>query len=366
MNNKKFITPYGLFSTIVVTTVGIGIFSYPREVATIVGNDAWIVTLVSGAIAYGLAYVIYKVIRINDFNRFYNMMENNFGKIFGAIFSMIFVAYSVFSMSIGMRSFVEVIKMYLLERTPTEFLIIVTIFTGSYLVRGEIDNLVKFNEITLGIMFIPIILVLLLTLNNLDFTNILPVLDNDPINYVKGLNAAIYSFTGFELIYLFLPFAKDKMKINTSILKGISFVTFFYIVIVVFCISVFSKEQTKILLWPTITMIKSINIPGAFIERWEGIVMAMWVIFYFTTFVNYYYFSADIVKDVFKLKDIKLSILIVTPFIYIVAMYPENVVDLYNINKTVIPIFTLYVLVILPLMLFLTNKFRRRQEKEVG
>lgn len=366
MNNKNFITSYGLFSTIVVTIVGIGIFSYPRELAIIVGNDGWIVTLVTGVIAYGLAYVIYKVVKINNFNRFYNMMENNFGKIFGAIFSIIFAAYSIFSIGIGMRSFVEVIKLYLLEKTPTEFLIIVTIFTGSYLVRGEIDNLVKFNEIALGIMFIPIILVLVLTLNNLDFTNILPALDNKPINYIKGLTTAIYSFTGFELMYLFLPFAENKMTTNKSILKGISFVTLFYIIIVVFCIAVFSKEQTKILLWPAITMIKSINIPGAFIERWEGIVMAMWVLFYFTTFVNYYYFSADVIKDIFRLKDIKLSILIVIPFIYLIAMYPENIADLNNISRIGIPIFTSYILVILPLMLFLMNKFRKSKEKEVG
>ena len=31
MKDKEFITPYGLFTTIVVTIVGVGIFSYPRE-----------------------------------------------------------------------------------------------------------------------------------------------------------------------------------------------------------------------------------------------------------------------------------------------------------------------------------------------
>ncbi len=363
MNNRNFITQYGLFSTIVVTVIGIGIFSYPRELAATVGNDGWIVTLVGGAIAYGLAYFTYKIVKINNFNRFHNLMENNFGKILGGIFSIIFVAYSTFSMSIGMRSFVEVIKMYLLEKTPTEFLIIVTILTGSYLIRGEIDNLVKFNEITFGIMFLPIILVLILTLNNLDFTNILPVLDNKPINYINGLNTAIYSFTGFELMYLFLPYVKSKKEVNKCILKSISFLTVFYVIIVVFCIAIFSKAQTETLIWPTITMVKSINIPGAFIERWEGVVMSMWVIFYFTTFVNYYYFSADIIKDVFRLKDIKLSMLIIIPFIYVIAMYPENILELYDIGKAGTRIFTLYVLVILPLMLLLMNKLRGKQKR---
>ncbi|WP_243186807.1 GerAB/ArcD/ProY family transporter [Clostridium muellerianum] len=365
MNNKNFITSYGLFSTIVAAIVGIGVFSYPRELASTVGNDGWIVTLLVGVICYGLAYLIYKVVKINNFNRFYNLMENNFGKIFGAVLSIIFAAYTIFSMSIGMRSFVEVIKMYLLENTPTEFLIMITIITGSYLIRGEIDNLVKFNEITFAIMFLPILLILLLTLNHLDFTNIFPMFMNTPVDYLKGINTAVYTFTGFELMYLFLPFVKNKAGVNKCILKSIGFVTIFYAIIVVFCISIFSKEQTKTLLWPTITMIKSINIPGAFIERWEGIVMAMWVIFYFTTFINYYYFSADIIKDVFRLKDVKLSILIIVPFIYGIAMYPQNISELYYIGRIGTRIFALYVLIILPLLLLLVNKLRGRREREV-
>ncbi len=364
MNNKEFVTPYGLFSAILVTIVGIGIFSYPRELAVAVGNDGWIVTLVSGGLAYGVSYITYKAIKINNFNRFYTIMEDNFGRIFGAIFSIIFVFYNVFIISIGMRIFVEVIKMYLLEKTPTEFLLIVTILTGMYLIRGEVDNVVKFNEIALWIMFVPIVIVLLLTLNNADFTNMLPVFNNKPIDYIKGLTASTYSFIGFEIMYLLLPFMKNKRSIPKSIFKGIAVATLFYIMVLVFSIAVFSREQTKVLLWPTITMIKSINIPGTFIERWEGVVMAMWVIFYFTTFTNFYYLASDIIKDTFRLKDVKLSSALIIPFIYVIALYPQNIADLYYISKKGTPILWIYSLIILPLMLILANKLRK-QGKEV-
>ena len=95
-------------------------------------------------------------------------------------------------------------------------------------------------------------------------------------------------------------------------------------------LAVFSKAQSRILLWPTISMIRSLDIPGTFIERWEGIVMALWIFFYFTTFVNTYFFSSEIVKNVFKLKDIKLSSLLIMPIIYVVALYPENIAELYT------------------------------------
>jgi hypothetical protein len=46
MNDKEFVTPYGLFASIIVTVIGVGVFSLPREVTTNVGTDGWIVTLI--------------------------------------------------------------------------------------------------------------------------------------------------------------------------------------------------------------------------------------------------------------------------------------------------------------------------------
>lgn len=355
MNCKEFVTPFGLFSTIVVTIVGVGIFSYPRELSAIVGNEGWIVSILGGFVSYILIYIAYRSLKANNYDKLYSILRRKFGRIIGSILALLFIVYNVFSAAIGMRIFIEVIKMYLLERTPTEFLIIITILVGSYLLRGEVDTLVKFNEISFWIMFIPIIFVLLFTLNRTDFTNILPVFNNEPIQYIKAISTTIFSFGGIGIIYLLLPFMKDKKAINRASAKAISFVTTFYTIIVVFTLAVFSKEQTKVLLWPTITMIKSINIPGTFIERWEGVVMALWIIFYFTTFVNTYYLSADILKDMFVLNDVKLSSILIVPFVYLIALYPENIAELYDINSKIAPLLMLYALVVLPLILF----FRR-------
>lgn len=361
MKDKEFITPYGLFTTIVVTMVGVGIFSYPRELAENIGTDGWIVTIVSGIISYLLIYIACKAIKNNDYNKFYDIVENNFGKIIGSILALIFIFYSIFSISVGMRIFIEVIKMYLLEKTPTEFLLLITILVGSYLVRGEINALVKFNEICFWAMFVPIILILLCTLNRTDFTNIFPILNNSPYDYIKTIRSSMFTFGGIQIIYMLIPFMRNKKEIPKAALRSIAFVTIFYVVIVVFTLAVFTKSQTKILLWPTITMIKSISIPGAFIERWEGVVMALWVIFYFTTFVNGYYLCADVVKDIFKLGDIKLSSVLIVPFIYLIALYPQNIAELYDINSKVTPLLYLYSLVILPLILI----FRRPSRKKV-
>jgi Ger(x)C family germination protein len=107
-------------------------------------------------------------------------------------------------------------------------------------------------------------------------------------------------------------------------------------------------------------MINSINVEGAFIERWEGVVMALWVIFYFTTFSNIYYLSSDIVKDVFRLGDVKLSSALIAPIIYMIALYPQNIAQLYAISNKFIPPLFIYSLIILPIVLLLFGKAKKK------
>lgn len=361
MKDKSFINSYGLFSTIIVTVVGVGVFAFPSRLASEVGTDGWLITLASGAITYFLLYLIYKIEKINDYNNFYSILNNNFGDIMSKIFSIFFATYTIYSVAIGMRIFSEVIKMYLLNNTPTEFILIVMILTGVYLVRGDLKALIKFNEVCFWVMFIPVIFVLFFATRGGDFTNILPLMTHKPMNYIVALTNSTYSFAGFEMAYLIFPFASNKEKIPKVMKWSMIFITLFYTIVMILCLAFFTEKHLRTLLWPTITLIRAIVIPGAFIERWEGIIMAIWVIFYFTTFVNFYYFAADTLKHAFNLGDVKVSSLLAVPFIYLIALYPDNIVELYTFESKVTPIFSLIIFIVLPLMLLMLGRSRRRR-----
>ncbi|WP_242975491.1 GerAB/ArcD/ProY family transporter [Clostridium liquoris] len=359
LNNKDIVSSYGLFATLVVTIIGVNVFSYPNELANLVGGDGWLVILLSGIIAYILISFICKAEKNNGYSHIYEILENRFGKIIAILVGLELTWYSTFFISMGLRTFTEEIKMYLLEQTPTEFIFLVTILMGTYLVRGEIDNLIKFNEISFWLMFIPVILVLIFSIYHVDFTNILPAFNNPPNSYAKGIIASINRFMGFQILFLIIPFVKDKKSINKVARKGIWFVVVFYIAVFILTVGVFGQNQTKILLWPVITMVKYINIPGSFIERWEGIIMSIWIIFYFTTFTNHYYFASDLLKKIFKFKDIKLSAAIIVPFIYLIALYPKNIAEAYVLTSKYSPIFFLINLIILPIALLLVSSSKK-------
>jgi len=126
----------------------------------------------------------------------------------------------------------------------------------------------------------------------------------------------------------------------------------------------FSSSQTKILLWPTITLIRSVELPGSIIEHWEGVVMAFFIMFYFTTFVNLFYFAADLLKSTFKLYDVKLTTIILTPLIFIVALLPSNISEVRELEGQLFPIIAATILIVLPVILFIIAIIKRRDKNE--
>ncbi|GAA0728319.1 endospore germination permease [Clostridium malenominatum] len=339
MNDKSFISSYGLFSTLVVTILGVNVFSYPSELARVLGTEGWVAVIISGIIAILFVYALSSMIKNNGYKHIYEIFVNSFGKIFGRIISIFFALYSIYFVALGLRIFTEEVKAYLLEKTPTEFIFVVTILVGTYIVRGEIENLIKLNEISFWIMFIPVFFIFIFAIYKVDFGNLLPIF-NEPIeNYFKGITVGMNRYVGFEILLLVLPFVRKKDNILKITIKGIIFVIGFYIITFILAIGVFGVEQTKILLWPTVTMVKSIDIPGSFVERWEGIMMSIWILFYFTTFTNHYYFASDMIRKVMDFRDVKLSSTILIPFIYLIALYPNNVSEIYTLSRTVTPIF---------------------------
>ncbi len=80
VRDENFVTSYSLFATIVTSVIGVSVFSYASDLADIVGNDGWIVIIISALINFGLIYIMYLIIKFNNYNEFYKIVNDNFGK----------------------------------------------------------------------------------------------------------------------------------------------------------------------------------------------------------------------------------------------------------------------------------------------
>jgi len=58
MQDEFKISHYDLFISLIISIIGIKSFSYPREMANLVGTDGWFVTIISGIVIYLIVRVI--------------------------------------------------------------------------------------------------------------------------------------------------------------------------------------------------------------------------------------------------------------------------------------------------------------------
>ncbi|WBW98463.1 GerAB/ArcD/ProY family transporter [Oceanirhabdus sp. W0125-5] len=364
MNNRGFIDKYGVFVTVIVTVLGVTVFAYPKYMTQYSGTNGWLFTIIGGAIACGIAYMMYTIISINNYNRYDIILKDSFGNVISKIIIVIFISYIILIISSELRAFAEMIKMYLIQKTPLELILVTFILTAVSLIRGDLRVLIGFNGIAFWVMIIPLLVSMAVSVGEVDFTNILPLMQTSDVDYVKAIRTALFAFGGFEILFLIIPYVKNK-KESKSVLKwSFLLIIFVYCFTLVFTLAMFSSSQTKILLWPSISLIRSIQLPGSIIEHWEGVVMTFFIMFYFTTFVNLFYFAADLLKNTFKLYDVKLTTIILTPLIFIVALLPSNISEVRELETQLFPVFALTFLIILPVILFIIAIIKRRDKNE--
>ncbi len=361
MGEKSFIQDFAFFASLVVSMIGIGVFYGPAIVAKYVGADTWVSALITGALIFIVLYLIYMLIKANDFKGIVGILTNSYGKVIGKIISLIYAIMMILALSLSLRMFSEVISMYLLVNTPTEIILITFIFMGVYLSRGGLANVVHFNEIAFWVMFIPITIVLILTIPIADFSNLLPTFTAGIKSYFMSSFELVFLLNGFSMAFILIPHVKKKHRIKRMLGGSSLFVAIFYAITFILVTSTLSVGQTVDSIFPTINMLQSITSKSGFLERWDSLVMSMWVIFYFTSFANIYYFASYICKEVFNVEEIRISSIIFIPLVYVAALFPESIIDVRDLKLRWLRIGFIASIIVVILITFIVSYIKRKR-----
>jgi len=364
ISTKEKISTSQMITLLISTILGVGILSLPRNLAEEVKGSGFIIIIISTFICILFGYCIYKVIYRFQNETLMQISSNIINKPIAYIICIIYIFYYVVTISIVTRIFVEVVKMYMLEKTPTEVIIISILLVCAYGSRKGIEGIARMSQIIFFLMMIPILFVFLFSLESADFTNLMPVLNVKLSQVFSSILTTNFSFTGFEtmlILGIFMRKPKDGFKIQKISLSVASFAYIFFTVI---SIAVFGQIETSHLMWPTLTMVKVIDIPGAFLENLDALIMGAWTLNIFITMCVYFFCSSLIMGDVFNCKEISYFNYAIVPIVYILALYPENLAHLYDLlaNKYII-ILQLMIFAGIPFILFLFSKSSKRRKK---
>ncbi|WP_408011051.1 GerAB/ArcD/ProY family transporter [Pseudalkalibacillus sp. A8] len=267
------VSPTLVFFLIHSMQVGVGILGFERYLAKDAGFDAWISILIGGVIMHILLWMIYQILEDSD-GDLVSVHNNIFGKYLGGFFSIIFSFYYLLLTLTVVRTFVEVIQVWIFPRLN------VWVFTFFFLLLAYYFAAGGFRIVTGMCLFsvilgLPILILKFYPIQYAHLENLFPVIDHTILEILSATKTTTLSFLGIELLLIYYPFIKKPKSSKKWAHHGVFFTTLIYLATALVSFVYYSQKGIEDVIWPTITLWKIVEFP--FVERFEYVGIAMWV-----------------------------------------------------------------------------------------
>ncbi len=233
--------------------------------------------------------------------------------------------------------------------------------------NGVSGSRVSFFRLCIMFLFIVIgvlIFLMLLAVNLWNFSNLFPILQTPPLNYISSMKQNLFPFFGFEIILFYTNLVSNPKNIRSYTSSGIAVLTLLYILIYLTCVSVISQPVLKELPYPVIELGKTIGIKGGFFERFDVLFFTVWIMTLFTTVGIYIDVAIFTLKSIYTKRNKHTFIFVIIPIIYFFTLIPKNSTELAEFAIILSYLNIIYITIIPTLLLLISYKKKSNSSKE--
>lgn len=339
VREQFLISPSLAFFTVHSMQIGVGVLGFQRYVAIYTEQDSWITVLVAGATIHIIIWMMYKMLN-KDQGDLISIHERTFGKWIGGFFTLLFMIYFIALGITILRTFIEVIQVWMFPVIKTWPFTLVYLIAVYYIISGGFRTVVGVCFLGVVIPFY-LIFTFLAPLEFATFRNLLPVFDHSFKEIALSIKTMTLSYLGFEVLLIYYPFFKKPETSQKWVHYGNLFTVVLYLYLMLITLVYFTPDHLKRTIWATLTMWKIITFP--FVERFEYIGIASWVIVILPNICLAFWAASRTAKRLFNVKQKKallfvlLVTLIVNPF-----LKDRTTIDLLNSVVSQIGLYIIY------------------------
>lgn len=322
---EESISGVQLAVNLIATMVGVRLLTLPRNIAEAAGPDGWLAYIIGGAGALAFAYLNGRLLGRFPGRSVFQISQVLAGKWIAGIIGTVYVIFFVVAAGFNLRFAIGVIKVFLLDRTPQDFIGITLLLAVAYLVRHGAGPLVRVQQLFVPLLTVILFILLAMSLSKYTPGHFGPFLHKGIGPVLMGAVPTIQAFIGISLPLFLAAFLRQPGQVGKYVFIGtlIPVVLNFFVVIAAY--GVFGHEELTFLVFPTVTMAKAIEIPGAFIGRLESFFMAFWIIAAFNVISSVHFLATLALSQLAGLRTHLPLSEILLPLVLIIAILPENV-----------------------------------------
>ncbi len=331
VNEQYTFSPAQIMSLISSTLIGIGVLTLPRAVTSDAHQSGWMSVILGGFVSWIGLWLILRLGRMFPGHNIITISHRLLGKFLTFPIMLIYIVFWFASTAGVARTFGDVVVTAVLVKTPLEVIVGSMLLVGFILVMCDMEVIARAHEVLLPLIIIPVLLIALFSFQSASFVRLMPVFDTDWKGLLSGMTAASFSYQGFETlgVYMGNTHIRSKHTMKAAMI-GMAIPMVVYTLITIAGITAFGYEELQRLMWPTLELVKTTEVPGLVLERLESAFLGVWVVAVFTTFAGFYFTYCFAAKIMFNRKNHRAIAIITLPLLYLVAMMPENVHQLFD------------------------------------
>lgn len=312
---------------------------------SISGKDAYLGAIVGLIIGFGIIYLYSHFLEIKQKQNLKELLNKN--KVLGWILRIILII-AIFTLLIYALVIYKVfVASFLLIKTPEIFIVVPIIIFGTY---GAFKGLELISRVAESLIPIAIFLGLFAALGVgglFDISNFMPILTTTPSNFLKTAFTFASLTTFPNLLLIFYP-ERPKHLMKTYLISAL-----IIILTMIYINGILGEQLVHIYRFPEYMVLKQLKL-FSFVEKVENILAIPWIFNIFMLIMTSIYALKELIPSKHN-KKIMIPILIIT-IIIISKVFAQNYVNELRIYHYIPYVSTIFILIILPLIMYLVHK----------
>ncbi len=350
-----------VFFLIVSSQVGVGVLGFQSVINKYAGHDAWLSVIVAGLALHVIIWIMYKILYNNESGEIVAIHKFTYGKWLGAFLSTIFSVYLLLLSVIVLRTYIEIIQVWIFPHVQVWALLFLLIPLFYYIISGEF-------RIVVGVCFFGVvypsflIFTLIYPLKYSHMTYILPILDHSFTEIMQSSSLAILSFLGVGCLLVFYPFIRESRQSQKFAHIGNLSTTLLYVFICFVTYVYYNQSELQNTIWATLGMWKIIEMP--FLARFEYFGIATLFFSILPNIVLFLWASTRTLHNVAGISQKKIAAILLV-IVFVACVIPAGRMVINQLSDIVGNFGLLFLFGYIP-VLFLINFIRRKVTKNVS
>lgn len=318
LERKVMIQPLEWMIVLLTTCIGAQSIIVSNEIFTKAQQFAWGSCILGGVLFGGVTLLMVWLTLQFPGQTIVEISTCLWGRWAGRLVNIWFLLLFLGQICTIVQGFSKVIALFMFDRTPTEVIALFFFSVCVYCALQDVGTIIRIQQFLFATTMFPLLLVWGSGTISMQLDALQPLW---PIPWGALGNGALETwniFSGYEIVFLLGPYlvAGQRRELLHKTCIAFAGMTLLYAFIMMLVIGVLTVAGAQAVPYPSLMVVRSVELPGTFIERLENYLLLTWIPVVFDTIAIMMFAAADILRRMAGHKEHQVMLTAVAPLLY--------------------------------------------------